>query len=91
MNQEQKDTIREEFHNFSKLMALASQEGKLKYKDVETTIADWLGAGRAYEGIYPDPKNWTWYINNRDRIFRHLHPATKNKIIKIISKMQSIK
>jgi len=54
-------------------------------KYVREMIADWLGAGRAYEGKYPDPKNWTWYETNKERIFKQLHPSTQKKVSEIIN------
>lgn len=32
---------------------------------IREMVADWLGAGRAYEGSWPDSdQNWTWLNNN---------------------------
>lgn len=41
---------------------------------VREMLADWLGASRAYEGEWPDPKNWPWLEKNWGRL--RLHPAT---------------
>ncbi len=45
-------------------------------------IADWMGAGRAYEGNWPDIHNWTWFNKNRDKM--RLHKTTLDRILKII-------
>ncbi len=50
---------------------------------IREMIADWLGAGRAYEGKWPSKNNWIWFNNNRERIYKNLHPRTR-KMIDII-------
>lgn len=65
------------------------QDGKpvpMPEKYVREMIADWMGAGRAYEGKYPDINNWTWYINNKNRII--VHADTQILIDKIILDLQ---
>lgn len=46
---------------------------------VREMIADWLAAGRAYEGEWPDVKNWTWLKGRRILGF-NVHPETKAMI-----------
>jgi len=41
---------------------------------VKEMVADWMGASRAYEGFWPDPDNWKWWNEHKDKI--RLHPAT---------------
>lgn len=53
---------------------------------VREMIADWLGAGRAYEGCWPDPYNWTWLKQNRPRM--QLHAGTKMWIQVIVSELK---
>ncbi|WP_155300581.1 DUF5662 family protein [Deinococcus kurensis] len=43
---------------------------------VNEMVADWLGAGRAYEGRYPDSLDgWTWLHANLPKMT--LHPMTR--------------
>jgi hypothetical protein len=51
---------------------------------IREMIADWMGAGRAYEGKYPNPSEWKWLNSNKDKIFSHCHQDTVNLINKII-------
>lgn len=55
---------------------------------IREMIADWLGAGRAYEGKFPDIRNWTWLNNNWEKINKGLHPKSSALIIDIINKMR---
>lgn len=41
---------------------------------VKEMVADWVGAGRAYEKKWPDMRNWTWFEKNRHKM--KLHPAS---------------
>lgn len=41
---------------------------------VREMIADWIGASRAYEGHWPDLRDWTWLNANRPKMI--LHPDT---------------
>jgi len=45
---------------------------------VREMIADWLAAGRAYNGVWPDLHNYTWYKDNKPKM--HLHPDTEMRI-----------
>lgn len=38
---------------------------------VREMVADWFGAGRAYEGRWPDVNNWTWLEQNRPKMKLH--------------------
>lgn len=49
---------------------------------VREMVADWMGAGRAYEDKWPDIHNWTWFNKNRDKM--RLHMTTLGRILKII-------
>lgn len=49
---------------------------------VREMIADWMAAGRAYEGKWPDVFNWEWFIKNHNSM--KLHPVTKRTIVTII-------
>lgn len=53
---------------------------------VREMLADWLGAGRAYEGKWPDLNDWTWLKNNRSRI--QCHPDTWLLIDYVIVEMK---
>ncbi len=45
---------------------------------VREMVADWMAAGRAYEGRWPDVHDWTWLNNSRDRM--RLHPRTAARL-----------
>ncbi len=45
---------------------------------VREMVADWLGAGRVYEGQWPDPNNWTWLETARSKM--RLHPITEKRL-----------
>lgn len=41
---------------------------------IREMVADWLAAGRAYEGKWPDVNDWRWLQQNFLRIAKNLHP-----------------
>jgi len=47
---------------------------------VKEMIADWLGAGRAYEGKWPNGGGWLWWEKNKEKILPRLHPITASKV-----------
>ena len=47
-------------------------------------VADWLGAGRAYNGKWPD-KTWPWLNENIQQI--RLHPKTLESLKEIVEGM----
>lgn len=49
---------------------------------VKEMIADWLGAGRAYNKYWPDVRNWTWLSSNIDKMI--LSENTKKLINKTV-------
>lgn len=50
---------------------------------VREMVADWMGAGRAYEGRWPEKfDDWTWWHENRDQI--RLHPDTQADVADVI-------
>ena len=51
---------------------------------VREMIADWMGAGRAYEGKWPTPEKWEWLDKNLDRIKKRLHQETVSLVDEII-------
>lgn len=53
---------------------------------VREMVADWLGAGRAYEGQYPDVHNWTWYEKNRDKM--RLDLVTESRVECVIEELK---
>lgn len=42
---------------------------------VREMVADWLGAGRAYDGYWPQPLAWTWLEHARSKMM--FHPNTE--------------
>ncbi len=55
---------------------------------VREMVADWLGAGRAYEGKYPDINDWTWYNKSFPNIKKRLHPQTIELVLKVIEELK---
>ena len=52
---------------------------------VREMVADWLGAGRAYEGEWPmgnDPDEWHWYGENYWKM--RLHPETREMVQRVV-------
>jgi len=47
-------------------------------KYVNEMVADWMGAGRAYEGKWPNLLDWEWLNENKPKM--NLHPITKVRI-----------
>ena len=53
---------------------------------VREMMADWLGAGRAYAGSWPNLHNWDWLNKNLPNM--KLHPDTKASIMRVLFEMQ---
>lgn len=53
---------------------------------VREMVADWMAAGRAYKGKWPDLENWTWLNENLPRI--DLHPETRRRVLFLINFMK---
>jgi hypothetical protein len=48
-------------------------------------IADWLGAGRAYERKWPTTETgWLWWEKNKAKILPRVHPVSASKIEHIV-------
>jgi len=45
-------------------------------------VADWCGAGRAYQGKWPNFHDWTWLKENRSKML--LHPVTESRLDAIL-------
>ena len=45
---------------------------------VREMVADWFAAGKAYNGAWPDPSDFGWYVANRPKM--KLHPDTEMRI-----------
>lgn len=52
---------------------------------VREMIADWMGAGKAYNGCWPDIENWEWFNNKFPEMV--LHHLTKERIYAVIREM----
>lgn len=50
----------------------------MPWKYVREMIADWMGASRAYTGVWPEKDNWPWYEQNYKKL--RLHLVTRNRI-----------
>ena len=52
---------------------------------IREMVADWMAAGRAYEGKWPDFENWTWLTNHKKR-FR-MHSESFERLEKILKEL----
>lgn len=53
---------------------------------VREMVADWMGASRAYEGVWPQSfESWPWMQKNFTRIATTVHPNTGAKISSVLS------
>lgn len=56
---------------------------------VREMVADWLGAGRAYEGKWVDwMEGWTWLEKNRHKM--RFHSETSRMVDKVISEVSGL-
>ena len=53
-------------------------------------IADWMGAGRSYEGKWPD-QSWPWLVENWPRIAPWIHPHTQHDICVLVNRLTGTK
>lgn len=53
---------------------------------IKEMMADWMGAGRAYEGKWPDFHNWTWVTEHLPEM--NLHHRTEQHIYTVIGILQ---
>ena len=51
-------------------------------------VADWLAAGKAYEGSWPDPNNWGWWNHNKKQIEEDMPADTFGRLLEIIKELQ---
>lgn len=49
----------------------------MPYPAVREMVADWLGAGRAYNGKWPDVYNWKWFDENFDKMVLHFRTGVR--------------
>lgn len=50
-------------------------------------VADWMGASRAYEGHYPDAKDWGWWLKNREKLRARMHPESFAEVLSILMRV----
>ena len=55
---------------------------------VREMVADWLGAGKAYNGEWPDVNDWKWLKNNLDKM--RLHKKTRWWVFEIIEELKAL-
>lgn len=55
---------------------------------VREMVADWLGAGRAYEGKWPNIYNWFWFDKNFPDIRSRCHPITVERTLRVIEELK---
>ena len=51
---------------------------------VREMVADWMGAGRAYTGAWPNVALWGWWQSNIDKIKPHLHRTTMRRLNSVL-------
>lgn len=50
---------------------------------VREMVADWMAAGRAYEGKWPEKHNWKWLVENRHEMnLSFVTDATLDSVLK---------
>ena len=49
---------------------------------IKEMVADWLAAGKAYKGKWPDLNNWTWFNENYPKI--KISDLTRSRLLNII-------
>jgi len=49
---------------------------------VREMVADWFAAGKVYNRAWPDPRDFTWYHENKDRM--QLHPLTWARLLVVL-------
>lgn len=66
-----------------------TQDGRKRFNPIEMPwvcvremVADWMAAGKAYQGEWPDKNRFQWLIDNQYDM--NLHPITKSKIVYIL-------
>lgn len=50
----------------------------MPWKYVREMVADWMGASRAYTGVWPKNDDWPWFEKNYKKL--RLHMVTRNRI-----------
>ncbi len=53
-------------------------------------VADWMGAGRAYEGKWPD-QEWPWLVENWPQIAPWIHPHTQHDLCVLVHQLTGTK
>jgi predicted RNA-binding Zn-ribbon protein involved in translation (DUF1610 family) len=48
---------------------------------IREMVADWFGASKAYDGVWPG-KSWTWFENNFGKIILYSH--TRRRVLEIL-------
>jgi len=62
----------------------ANEPMPMPEKYIKEMLADWMGAGRAYEGKFPENlTDWDWWFKNNQKIV--LHPESRVKLLTYIS------
>lgn len=54
---------------------------------VREMVADWLGASRAYEGIWPNMKNWAWLKKNWSRVCPRMHHQSYELLLEVLTEL----
>lgn len=57
---------------------------RIPMRYVKEMVADWMGAGRAYNGEWPDIETSEWFLKNKEFIWSNLHPETQVDVMNVI-------
>lgn len=56
---------------------------------VREMVADWFAAGKVYAGSWPDPHNFTWFWQNKDKM--KMHPQTWARLLVVLDETAQLK
>ncbi len=54
---------------------------------IREMVADWMAAGRAYEGVWPDKKNWVWLKEHLPEIRKRIRHNTCYHLFNVLRQM----
>ena len=56
---------------------------------VREMVADWFAASKVYAGAWPDPHNFTWFWQNKDKMT--MHPQTWARLLVVLDEAAQLK
>lgn len=73
-------------HNSGKLPFKDNEPIEMEIDAIKEMVADWMGAGKAYGGEWPDLNNWVWLDENITKM--RLHHQTIRNIVRTICQLK---